>query len=76
MASAAKQPGFDSILQELEGIVSKMESGELDLESSISLFERGVALTREGEKVLAAAQLKVDQLLSDGQESPLPTEDV
>ena len=57
---------FESALNELEQIVGKLERGELKLEESLQLFERGVALTRECRQSLEKAELKVKQLLADG----------
>ena len=57
---------FESALNELEQIVGKLERGELKLEESLQLFERGVALTKECRQSLEKAELKVKQLLADG----------
>jgi exodeoxyribonuclease VII small subunit len=56
---------FAAALAELEQIVGKLERGELKLEESLQLFERGVALTRACRKSLDGAELKVRQLLGD-----------
>ena len=37
---------FESALKELEGLVEKLERGDLNLEASLAAFERGVQLTR------------------------------
>jgi exodeoxyribonuclease VII small subunit len=57
---------FEASLNELEQIVGKLERGELKLEESLQLFERGVALTRQCRQSLETAELKVKQLLGDG----------
>src|SRR5688572_10434149 len=57
---------FEASLNELEQIVGKLERGELKLEESLKLFERGVALTRQCRQSLETAELKVKQLLDDG----------
>lgn len=62
---------FEASLQELEQIVGKLERGELKLEESLQLFERGVALARSCRTSLDTAELKVKQLLAD----PAKTED-
>ena len=61
-----KQAGFnfEKALQELEGLVEKMETGNLSLEESLKNFERGVALTRQCQQALAEAEQKVQILLS------------
>ena len=57
---------FESALNELEQIVGKLERGELKLEESLKLFERGVALTKQCRQSLETAELKVKQLLANG----------
>ena len=54
---------FEASLKELEDIVARMERGDLPLEESLRLFERGVALTRECKASLARAELRVKNLL-------------
>ncbi len=55
-------PSFEESLDELEGLVERMESGELSLEESLSAFERGIALTLSCQKALQAAEQKVEIL--------------
>ena len=62
---------FEDAMKELEGIVQKMERGELRLEDSLALFERGMALTQQCRKSLDAAELKVRTLL-DRADAPEP----
>ena len=50
---------FETALKELEGIVSKLESGNAPLEESIELYERGNLLKAHCESRLKAAQAKV-----------------
>lgn len=57
---------FEDALKELEGIVQKLERGELKLEQSLALFERGNGLSQECRAALDAAELKVKTLI-DGQ---------
>lgn len=54
---------FEASLKELEEIVARMERGDLPLEESLKLFERGVALTRECRSSLDSAELRVRNLL-------------
>jgi len=54
---------FESAMQELEDLVSRMEQGDHSLEVSLKDFERGVELTRICQKALAEAEQKV-QILS------------
>lgn len=55
---------FEDALGELESIVEKMERGDLKLEESLQLFERGVSLTRQCRTSLETAELKVKNLLA------------
>ena len=54
---------FEDAMKELEGIVQKMERGDLKLEDSLKLFERGMSLTQQCRKSLDSAELKVRNLL-------------
>ena len=63
-------------MEELEGIVSKLESGELPLEKSVELFEKGMKLAEEGNKKLDSAEQKVQMLLTkNGEEKRVPFTD-
>jgi exodeoxyribonuclease VII small subunit len=62
---------FEAALNELEQIVGRLERGELKLEESLQLFERGVELTKACRKSLDGAELRVKQLLAD---EPKPEE--
>lgn len=59
---------FEKALEELEGLVERMEKGELSLEDSLQAFERGIALTRHCEKALRSAEQKVEILTREGGE--------
>ena len=56
---------FEQEMQELESIVAQMEKGELRLEDSLKLFERGTQLARSCRRSLDTAELKVRTLLGD-----------
>jgi exodeoxyribonuclease VII small subunit len=56
--------GFDQILARLREVVTKLESGELSLEQSLAIYEEGVALARKGQQQLAAAEKRVEILVS------------
>jgi exodeoxyribonuclease VII small subunit len=71
--SSTKQPDFESALAELETLVSNMEQGDLSLEESLKLFERGIVLTRGCQESLKEAEQKVQILLSKSGE-PEPFE--
>ena len=66
--SAPKIDGlsFEAALKELEDIVAKLERGDVDLEESIAIYERGAKLKAHCEAKLKAAELKVEQIVQDG----------
>ncbi len=56
---------FEESLVELEGIVEKLEKGQLSLDESLMLFEKGIKLVRECNDKLKSAQQKVEQLIEE-----------
>jgi exodeoxyribonuclease VII small subunit len=56
---------YEETIAELEMIVAALESGERPLEESMSLFERGQALSKHGVKLLDTAELKVQALVGE-----------
>jgi exodeoxyribonuclease VII small subunit len=56
---------FESSLGELESIVRKLEDGDLDLEESLKLFEKGVKLSRECRERLTSAERRIEVLMKD-----------
>ena len=62
--SAAKPvETFESCLDELEKVVRELEGGDLSLDRSLELFERGVSLSDSCRKQLEAAETRVDMLM-------------
>jgi exodeoxyribonuclease VII small subunit len=59
----AKAIDFEKSLNELEGLVDRMEQGESSLEDSLKDFERGIELTRNCQTALTEAEQKVQILL-------------
>lgn len=57
---------FESALEELEGLVTRMESGDLSLDESLKAFERGVILARHCQTELQSAELRIQQLTDEG----------
>ena len=53
---------FETALAELEQIVARLEGGKVDLEESIKIYERGEALKKHCEKLLAAAEARVEKI--------------
>ena len=58
---------FESAIAELEGIVKQLEEGDLPLDTSLALFERGVALSRYCHEQLGAAERRIEQLTDRGE---------
>lgn len=58
-----KEPDFEAALTELEELVETLEQGDISLEESLKLFERGVTLTRQCQTSLKDAEQKVTILL-------------
>jgi len=56
---------FGQALTELETIVAALESGQLELEDSLSRYERGVALLQSLQTKLADAQQRVTMLIGE-----------
>ena len=54
---------FEGALKELEAIVSRLEQGEVDLEDSIALYERGQALKSHCEKKLKSAEGRLEKIV-------------
>lgn len=59
---------FESSVAELETLVEALESGEVSLETALAQFERGVVLARQCQSLLKNAELRVDQLLAEGED--------
>lgn len=53
---------FEDALAELEGIVRRLEGGEVKLDQAVGAYERGVALKRACERKLAEARLRVERI--------------
>jgi exodeoxyribonuclease VII small subunit len=58
--------GFEAALARLEGVVARLESGELPLEAALAAFEEGVALTRHCAEQLARAERRIEVLVHEG----------
>ena len=53
---------FEKALAQLEEIVSKLESGKVDLEQSIAIYEKGQALKEHCEKQLKDAEARIEKI--------------
>jgi exodeoxyribonuclease VII small subunit len=64
---------FESAIAELETIVKTLEEGELPLERSLELFERGVQLSRFCHTRLEEAERRIEILTERGEVRPAPS---
>lgn len=60
------QPSFETGLTELEGVVKQLESGDLPLEKSLELFEKGMQLSELCRRQLEEAETRVELLTRRG----------
>ena len=82
--SQAKAPAdiatmsFEDALRELEQIVHKLEAGDVPLDDSIRIYERGAALKAHCEARLREAELKVEKIVlgADGPKGLEPADDL
>ncbi|MCX7923258.1 MAG: exodeoxyribonuclease VII small subunit [Clostridia bacterium] len=61
----AKKRNFEEAINELEGIVERLESGELTLDESIELFQNGIELSKYCTKKLDEVEKKISILIED-----------
>ncbi len=62
MAEDQSTPSFEACLEELERVVQELEAGDLSLERSLELFEKGVNLSETCRKQLEDAETRVEML--------------
>ncbi|AOE50651.1 exodeoxyribonuclease VII small subunit [Kangiella sediminilitoris] len=70
-AKKSAKTNFETQLEELESIVEQLETGELPLEESLKVFEKGVKLSRQCQQLLSEAEQKVT-ILMENQEQDFP----
>ena len=63
---------FEAAIAELETIVKKLEEGDLALEQSLALYERGVQLSRFCHQRLEDAERRIEILSERGELKPAP----
>lgn len=63
MPPKKKTIDFEQSLAALEALVKRMEQGDMPLEESLQAFETGIALTRDCQMRLAAAEQQVTKLI-------------
>jgi exodeoxyribonuclease VII small subunit len=65
---------FETALAELESIVQKLERGDVALEESVTIYERGEALKRRCEELLRQAEARVEKITLDAAGKPTGAE--
>ena len=66
--SKEKDQSFESLFSELEATVAKLEAGDLALDESLALFQRGMELAKKCGEMLDAAELRIKELVPRGNE--------
>ena len=66
-AAAADKTRFEDALKRLEGVVERLEEGEIPLEEALRLFEEGVKLSRLCHQKLDEAEKRIELLTRDGE---------
>lgn len=69
-----KEMTFERALKELEHIVGRLERGDVELEESIAIYERGEALKDHCDRLLKQAEAKVEKLTLNRSGEPTGTE--
>jgi exodeoxyribonuclease VII small subunit len=69
-----RELAFEQALRELEGIVGRLERGDVALEESIAIYERGEALRDHCDRLLRQAEAKVEKLTLAQDGTPKGTE--
>lgn len=70
-ATTEDEPAFEQVLEKLEGLVGRLEGGELSLEDSLKAYEEGVGLVRDAQGRLDRMEAKLEELRADGSTAPL-----
>lgn len=69
-----REMSFERALKELETIVTRLERGDVELEESIAIYERGELLKEHCDRLLRQAEAKVEKLTFAADGSPKGTE--
>lgn len=68
-----QEMSFEEAIKELEEVVNRLDSGDVPLDASITLYERGAALKARCEEELKRAEEKVAAITLDGDGAPQGT---
>lgn len=64
----SQSQSFEKKLEQLSSVIEKMEQTDVGLEESLKLYENGIKLTRECQKIISDAELKIEQLMEKSSE--------
>ena len=62
------KPTFEESLQELESIVQRLEKGDVPLEEALTIFQRGMELSKQREGTLKSAEKTLTQMMTQEDE--------
>ena len=62
MSEQSIEPNFEDLLKELQKVTQQLSRGDLPLNESLRLYEKGVELTRKCEELLHKAEAQIKQL--------------
>ena len=65
-----KNMKFEDAMQQLEGLVTQLEKGDMSLDDALSAFEKGVQLHDQCQKKLREAELRVEKVIAGGEGAP------
>lgn len=71
MVAKQKKLDYEAAVAELETLVERLEQGDISLEESLKLYERGVLLIRDCQEQLQAAEQKVQMLVQQSGQTKL-----
>ena len=66
-AKKENQPSFEQAIEQLEGIIDRVESGEIGLEESLKAYEDGAKLIKRCRQILSRVETRITELVADGQ---------
>lgn len=62
MTNLSDNPTYESLYARMLAIVARLEAGELPLEQALALYEEGVAVAAECQRLLDNAELRIQEL--------------
>ncbi|MDX2483594.1 MAG: exodeoxyribonuclease VII small subunit [Pseudodonghicola sp.] len=75
-STPVEKMSFEQAMKELESVVDRLERGDVALEESIALYDRGAKLKKRCEDELKRAEEKVAAITLDGEGNPTGTKPV